>query len=844
MSQALQRPQNLDLLSEVEKDQFLKVLFDDAPDSIVYLAGDFTIRFANRVFMRQLGLTEEQVIGKPGKTVLPGFQQLSYLFQKSSLTRQASRAKFHLQLPDSNGRGFTYWKVTVHPLVSAEELTGWLLVLKDTTKQVLEGIKRAEESKERKQRVKTEPSSAEALPWQLLLKTVLDYVPLGIAVYTGANCSLYWANPIFQDFLKLSEQARQNAGVLLENHLPYTDNLQFDEVFYQVLTERRPCLDLKAHFRQAPDTVWQCSVVPLETNTGNRPDVMITVIKLPEPATSITGTEKVTDVPFADSPTNLGTIPGQPDETLVAMAKKLYEETNLVDILKTSIRYVVQTLRADEAGIILFNKTDGELQVIYDLWLEDSTNRIVNIKEMPNIKKAVTEGKPYFFTAEEATGKEKDWFQQPGISGCLAVPLVLEDNCIGLLLLYYNSQNRKPSETDLNRTAWFSEKCASVIERAYTQLEKTRLLISERRARSRAERQAAELSALLQSLKDGVLVLDASGKIVLRNRMERLITRIEDEQGLSYIDYSRFRLLTLDGKPVQPPQLPGNRLLRGETLNDTEYLIEHSDGTRLNVISNGSVVRGEDGQVVLAILVTRDVTRLRILEEIREDFIRTVSHDLRNPLTVVSARSQLLQRRLLKHGLQTEAGEAEVIYTSSRQMTEMIQEMFDSYRLESNNFKLNKRLVDLASIMREISLRFGTEAERKRIRVEISAGNYRTKVDPERLERAIINLITNALKYSPIDRPVIVKLSSDTNQIMITVTDFGIGIAPQDLHKVFQRYFRSQTVKETSGLGLGLYIVKLIVEAHGGSVTVESEVNQGSTFGIILPVEPEEPFEG
>jgi len=90
MSQALQRPQNLDLLSEVEKDQFLKVLFDDAPDSIVYLAGDFTIRFANRVFMRQLGLTEEQVIGKPGKTVLPGFQQLSYLFQKSSLTRQAS----------------------------------------------------------------------------------------------------------------------------------------------------------------------------------------------------------------------------------------------------------------------------------------------------------------------------------------------------------------------------------------------------------------------------------------------------------------------------------------------------------------------------------------------------------------------------------------------------------------------------------------------------------------------------------------------------------------------------------------------------------------------------------
>jgi signal transduction histidine kinase len=135
--------------------------------------------------------------------------------------------------------------------------------------------------------------------------------------------------------------------------------------------------------------------------------------------------------------------------------------------------------------------------------------------------------------------------------------------------------------------------------------------------------------------------------------------------------------------------------------------------------------------------------------------------------------------------------------------------------------------------------RVGTNDDMGRLKLNLDKGDFRIYADQERLERAVVNLITNALKYSPEDQPVEISLSSDGDQAVIAVKDYGIGIAPQDLPKVFQRYFRAKTVKDSMGLGLGLHIVKLIVEAHGGDVEAESELNQGSVFRIVLPFHPE-----
>jgi PAS domain S-box-containing protein len=521
---------------------------------------------------------------------------------------------------------------------------------------------------------------------------------------------------------------------------------------------------------------------------------------------------------------------------IATLTTQLNAATNMFEILKTTLHGAVQALKAVDGGVCLFDGRE-DYQEAYEVWRDEGALRQLNLNEMPNAKLALQTKKSVYFTQAEAAGQEKAWFDENGIMGCLATPLFTEEqHCIGMMHLHFAQSEAAPVVVDQELAAVIASKCAVVINQAQIHLERSRLLIRERRARVRAERQAAELSALLQSLREGVLVIDATGKILLRNKMERTITRVPDEAAFSILDYGAYRLLTPDGSPLAVPSLPGNRLLRGETLNDTELIMEHSDGSRLNIICSGSVIRGEDGQIVLGILVTRDISEIRQLEDSREAFIRTVSHDLRNPLTVVSARSQLLQRRLAKHNLSTESEEAGIIYTSARRMTQMIQEMFDSYRLEANNLKLKKTMLDLAAVITDLRSRIGSEEDLNRLQIEIIPGDYRIFVDEERIERAVTNLIGNALKYSPSDRPVQVKLLSRANQIVLSVTDFGIGIENRDIPKVFDRYYRSRNAKELAGLGLGLYIVKLIVEAHDGTIDVVSRVGQGSTFTISLPV--------
>lgn len=951
------------LIAKQHSEKILSALNEVLPFGYWECNPEGEVTAVSDAFLKTTGLSKEECVGLGWSVLLPDIEREHLIAGWRHCFQQQSGWTYEFWLRSSSGE---YRAVTAHGFPvrdSGGAIRSWFVINFDTTAQYL----------------KYEHQTKAATLWQQLFKAVVNHAPMGIALYSGEDVSLSWSNSHFRRFLELSEQAREDAGVVLENHLPYANNLRFDEVFYQALTNREAVLGLEVRFAQTPDLYWSCAVVPLTGLAEQNTDVIMIAAQFPAPVTSKSASEtgadpeavrpetpkqavessntadnrqkteekqqmeaeflkgllettsfgiavvrgpenrfehvnayyrtvpeiaadvagqRVVDVfpeataekitgiiqkisetgtpvkvvdhwvdqpvglqnqyweyeylPFGDPGSETaGTIIIAANVTgreihlkrvqqLNAIIQELNQGTNMADILRIATRLGVRTLKANDGGIYLFSVENGDYQVVYELWLEENVNRCVSIKEMPNLMKAVDTLKPHYFTSVEAEGREIDWFQDNGINGCLVIPLTLQQNCIGLLFQFYVSPELTISEAEKEFAALLADKCALVIDRAHTQLEKSRLLISERRARSRAERQAAEMSALLQSLKEGVLVLDATGNIVLRNRVERQISRVEDEQALSIIAYGRFRLLTPDGEPVPPQQLPGNRLLRGETINDTEYLMEHDDGTRLHVICNGSVVRGEDGQVVLGILVTRDITRVRELEEIREDLIRAVSHDLRNPLTVISARSQLLQRRMNKHGLTAEAEEAEVIYISAQRMTQMIQEMFDSYRLESDNFLLNKEYIDLDVVLRELSTRLGTEADRRRVKMEIAAGNYRLFADQERLERAIINLITNALKYSPEDKPVVVSLACQGERIYLSVTDWGIGIAPEDIPKVFQRYYRSTAVKSSTGLGLGLYIVKLIVEAHNGTVDVVSELNEGSTFRIILPKSAEE----
>jgi PAS domain S-box-containing protein len=851
MKRNLECQANLDHLSGFNKERLLTLLLNNSPDVVILLATDYTLRMVNQSFIRQTGLALSKVIGNSGLTLFPSLnKRLAYLLHKSRLNKQTVVSRANLQLTGGREAGAT-WQAIVYPLFTEETFEGWVLIFKKG--EQLHGPSNLDPDSPDK------TGLAQVLPvvnfdlsgqqqkreenWQIyqierdFFNTIINHAEVGLAVYNGANLLLRWSNDNYQEFIEEAAYAQTIAGIQTKPGLPYVANSQLDRVASTVLRQKIPQTNILVEFqppKQRERARWKVALVPLWASNVATPDILVITLNI----SIATGSESIRSKPGEEE----HSLKLQSAEWKMVVdhlnegLAELYNAPNMYELLKAALKSISRDLKADGGALGLFNRQGGQNEV-YQVWHDEVITRQLNLSEQPHARLVWETQNPVYFTAEEAYDTEKDWFAANDVKSCLAVPLIAEEvNCIGILLLYFAASGRFGGTVDFDFVKTVAAKYTAVIGRAKNQLEQSRLLINERRARVRAECKAAKLSALLQSIREGINVIDASGNILLRNQMERRISRVPDEAAVTILNYGDYRLLWPDNTPVPVGQMPGNRLLRGEAIGDTEFVLEHSDGSCFNVICSGNVIRDEEGQLALGIIITRDITEMRQLEESREAFIRTVSHDLRNPLTVVSARSQLLQRRLVKHNLAVEAEEAQVIYISARRMTQMIQEMFDSYRLESNNLKLNKNVIDFAAVVKDLISRIGLEEELHRLQVDIAPGDYRIYADEERLERVVTNLIGNALKYSPNDRPVVVKLSVDAGQIMIAVTDFGMGIEPQDLPKVFQRYYRSKSVKEATGLGLGLYIVKLIVEAHNGKIEVESHVNEGSTFSVYLPI--------
>jgi NtrC-family two-component system sensor histidine kinase KinB len=169
-------------------------------------------------------------------------------------------------------------------------------------------------------------------------------------------------------------------------------------------------------------------------------------------------------------------------------------------------------------------------------------------------------------------------------------------------------------------------------------------------------------------------------------------------------------------------------------------------------------------------------------------------------------------------------------------MDAMIQELLEASRLESGTVPLRTEPVELVRLVEGVIERVGAE----RVRVQALAGGTWVSVDAGKVERVLTNLVSNALKYSPPDSPVVVRVGRADDEVLVSVADRGTGIAPEELSRLFQRFarLRAGPPGEAEGIGLGLYIARLIVEAHGGRIWAESDVGEGSRFTFSLPLGP------
>jgi PAS domain S-box-containing protein len=370
--------------------------------------------------------------------------------------------------------------------------------------------------------------------------------------------------------------------------------------------------------------------------------------------------------------------------------------------------------------------------------------------------------------------------------------------------------------------------------------------ISERRRLEREgerlleenRRRAAELDAVITSIADAVVLADAQSRIVRLNpAAERMLGYTPEEWRLPLAE--RAALLCCrspEGAPLPVEDMPAYKAVQyGETCSGVLMQVRNvRTGAATWASSSSAPIRASDGRISGAVTVYTDVTALHKLHELRRDFVRTVSHDLRNPLQILMVRADIIRQLAAGSGVLRESAAA--VQTSVRRMDAMIQDLVDSVCAEDEALRLNRQPVALASFVTGLLDRNKDVLDVGRVKADIPTDLPPVLADPNRLDRIVTNLVSNALKYSDPGTEVWVGAAVTTDaEVQLSVRDVGMGIAPEDLPRVFERHFRAGNVGTREGAGLGLYITRMLVLAHGGSIGVESAPGEGSTFQVTLP---------
>jgi len=376
--------------------------------------------------------------------------------------------------------------------------------------------------------------------------------------------------------------------------------------------------------------------------------------------------------------------------------------------------------------------------------------------------------------------------------------------------------------------------------------------ITERR---RAEQARALLAGIVDSSEDAIVSKSLEGIITSWNHSAERMFGWTAPEAIGQAIYI-----------IIPPELRDeeamilSRLRKGQRIEHFETIRMTKDGHRLNISLTVSPVRDKHGHIIGASKIARDITdRVRAEEEramllaseraareraeaasrAKDEFVAMISHEIRSPLNAILGWAQMLRQGTLDKAATTNALES--IERNARAQAQLVSDLLDISRVITGKLRINARPVDITNSLESALESIRPAAEAKQIQIDVQREPYATVVtgDSDRLQQVLWNLLSNAVKFTPRGGQVNVRIARSDSQLELAVSDTGVGINPEFLPYIFERFTQADTTTARShaGLGLGLAIVRHIIELHGGTVTAESQgVGKGASFRITLPV--------
>ncbi len=503
---------------------------------------------------------------------------------------------------------------------------------------------------------------------------------------------------------------------------------------------------------------------------------------------------------------------------LLEITRTITQELDLDKVLARILKFSIEML-AGQAGLIALREAPGEWSVAVSQGISPAfLSQLEPIMEVVPERDDLAQDE---LSAINLRLQRLTFAASFGLLTGVALPLIVRTQVIGLLFVFRNYLGIF-SANDKALLQSFADQAAIAVRNAQLY---TRLRYEEHR-----------LSAIIDSVADGILILGSDHRVehcnpalarMLGTTKEAILRQPHQE----VIRFSRVK----EGMTLEQAEAGGWPLTPNATLY-VEGDLARNDQMPLPVGVTYAPLLTPEGNLVNVIASVRDITRFREAEELKSTFISIISHELKTPVALIKGYVGTLRREDAIWDRQVVEDSLAVIEEEADRLTQLIENLLDASRLQAGALSIHLADVALDALAKRIAERFQTQTTKHTIVVDFPEAFPIILGDEDRLSQVLSNLVSNAIKYSPEGGEIRIRGQVRPNQVIVCVSDQGPGIASEDIPYVFDRFYRSvDASRKTKGAGLGLYLARAVVEAHGGRIWVDPRPGDGARICFSLP---------